>query len=245
MPKNSKEKLVSLQAARTTWGKDAPITLGKYHRIRPSTIIKIAQRWRERMGHSVRSYDKPIKYSSANAREIAVRLAVGELMQPLKKFNLKEADWLTLEKILQHRPQSVKHSDVPVRLDQEILFLKIINSLGEQKTMHYLNLISNRAIQIQKVANSEKIQSKSESDAFSNIGPNIHAITTKLGWDLEDKPDFVKRIEDILHQKDKQLTEVQKIKNKIKRDHLTKLLTNQLEEGTLELTKFKIHHRIF
>jgi hypothetical protein len=219
-----KKNKAQITAIREKKGKDAPILRGPNKRIRPSTIINVAKRWKERLGYSVRSHDKPNKNYHYNAKNVAQRLAVHELMNPLKRLHLDAKTWLTVERLLHHRNQKVKKSEIPVRSQPDVLLLKLLNSVGEQKTLQILDIISKRSQDIQKAANSEKIASKSDSDAFSNIGPSVTLIHQMLEMDLANKPDFVNRIQADLHQRHAWLKEIKHIKNKVKRQKLEKLL---------------------
>ncbi len=149
---------------------------------------------RKNGGKGVYSYEKGIlkRGSKVQATEITLRLVTRELMEAAGKAGLTRESALTLERVLNNQGHKIKGTKITIYPPREMLFMKMLNEIGEARTLQALEEAGKRAEQIQKEANSIG-KTTNYSDAFVNISQKTMAVEMSLQVHLMKKEAFVRQ----------------------------------------------------
>lgn len=232
---------------------------GKNGLVTKSNIERVIQRWSQRKGFVVKSFDQVIRdphtksFRDINTARIARRFVEKDLLKTLKNFNLNQTQLRIVQNLLSHSHQKIPKTNINLKPSRKFIILKLINVLGIEKTRKVFERLIKRASAIKRLALKEsnqriskntkkdiglKTQLEYYSDSFINVPQNIDFFLEELNLIRGNKEQFVNQIKDFIRQRkgDLILLSEQKIQNK---EYFVKKLRSQIREANFELKRFE------
>jgi hypothetical protein len=240
---NSRNAKIAL--ARQKRGADSPILRNGKSAVSKEILEKAFERWNKRKGYRVVSTDKVTKRGPPTAK-IATRFLLKELMAPTKKFGLGQEEKKVLETLILERQQFVPGTNINLRQNPTILFVKLANRLGEKKAEEVLKRIEKRAININKLYLKRMNNKENLTDIIPNVTSDIWSKTVLFKTETSNKKQLINRMNDIFMERRKDLEKI-KTSNlpEKEKQRLTHLIRDQMREIINEKTVFSTKHGLF
>ncbi len=240
----------SLSKARKKLKKDGPIVRTKTGLITKKNTLRVINRWSKQKGYTIESPDKIIrnvknkgKFLDINSVSVTARLAQRDLLNGLKSFKLKKEEILTIERLLSQRIQKIPNTNINIRQETPILYMKLLNQVGEKKTNDILRKLNKRSIAIRDLSQKEIRKKNVKSDVFINISQIINPLMVEFEMEMYNKNDFLKRINSLYKEKLSDIEQIKSLDIPNKKTYET-ILRNQLKEIVFERVKFCIDHNL-
>jgi hypothetical protein len=229
-------------AARKKLGKDGAIFLRKGGEITSATIVKASKRWNTRKGHTMMSYDEPIK--GIKASDVALRLVSKEILRAADKINMPPETKSIVRQIAEHRELTIAGTKIRANRGMDLLVIKLVNRVGEKKALQIIRLMQKSTLRARKLLSKKGIIEKTGmSDAFANMPTRYSSIMLELEMDMENKHELANRLKDPIQERKKDIAKLEGMDVPNKQTHL-KNLREEKSEAIIELTRFMTEHKI-
>jgi len=245
MPRLPAKELSQLNNARARLKKDAPIVTGKMGLNTRENISRIINRWITRKQRPIFSFDKlirdskePKRFHDIPATEVTRRLAQKELLKSIKNIPLARRQVKIIEELLDHRHQNIPGTTINLRPEYSLLFVELVNGLGEKKTLKVLDTITKRSLAIQRLNTIEMKTGGPISDVFMNIPGSVHGLKTRFEMSMENKHNFIGSLNEFIDQRRGDINQLKKSNLTSKERHI-RILREQLKTAVMERVKFQ------
>lgn len=169
---------------------------------------RIIKRQSIRKGFAVCSHDKVLRdykakdhYLETNATQVARRFSKNELMASIMHIPLAPKQKRLIEKLITSRELKIPGTNISSNRPNSLIFLELVNGLGEKKTRLILERLTKRAKAIQRLSTKDIRNGRYRSDAFINIAPTIGMLVFEFDSEIKNPNEFVKRINSFIDQR--------------------------------------------
>ncbi|MFA6064561.1 MAG: hypothetical protein WCW44_04540 [archaeon] len=228
-------------------------------KIDSDTMKRVHARWEKRAGAPVIGadyllYKKKGKMQPRRiqSQEVAIRFALKDLIA--NTIHLKPSlieKHILEELILSHPHRKFPGTSIAPKMKADILLMRLLNNSSSARARELVEAISNRAIKIQKLAQSKEVYSNTKSDSFINIGSRIGGLITQLELELGDHRftkdsahAFAKRIQTQIQQREEERRQLAHMKELEHRKGILREVDAELNKAREDLTTFKEKHHI-
>jgi len=230
----------TLAAARRRRGLDDPIIRGGASHVSEKIMRQGLGRWAKRKGSGIISTDK-IGKRGAKATAVATRFLLKDLMGCVRKYNLTGEEKKVIEALILNRPQFIPKTNIPLRPHPTILFVKLVNRIGLEKTHEILMRLTKRACNIRKLYFRKRDKTKENSDVIPNIASHMGTMLGlfKIDYQMTEQTTLLEKLGDLFEKRKLDLHTIETsnlLEGEKKR--IAEELRTQMKEIMMEKTKF-------
>lgn len=206
---------------------------------------RVVKRQSERLNYEAMSYNKVLRdaktkghFLGTTATQVAIRFAKNELMASIMNVPLAPRQKRLIEKLVISRDLKIPGTNISSSRPTSLIFMELVNTIGEKKTRLILEKLVRRAKAIQRLNVKNQRTGKYKSEIFNNVGSNVGRLSEEFELEIENKPDLVNRINGFITQRrgDIALLEQSSILNK---EFYIKKLRQQQRDAIMQRTDFQ------
>ena len=237
---NRIQKLRKITATRQKLSKDQPIFLRKGGEITSAGVIRVSQRWNKRKGHTVMSYDEPIR--GIKSPVVALRLVSKQILRATDKTTVSPKAKAIVKQLAEHRDLMIPGTRIRANNGIDLLMLKLVNQVGEKKALQIVRLMQKSALKARKHLTKKGVSEKTgRSDAFGNMPLTYSVLASELELDMRTKTELSSRIKELIEERKKDLERIKTMDIINKQMHIHNMRA-EIRDAIVELTKFKFDH---
>ncbi len=202
-----------MQATRNLIQKRRAINQKTIKTTKKGTVTKrnmqrVINRLSKKKGFETMSFDKVLRKSKikglfleTTATQVAIRFAKNELMASIMNVPLAPRQKRLIEKLVISRDLKISGTNISSSRPTSLIFMELVNTIGEKKTRLILEKILRRAKAIQRLNVKNQKVGKYRSDIFNNVGSQVGRLYEEFKLEIENKPDLVNRINGFINQR--------------------------------------------
>jgi hypothetical protein len=197
-------------------------------------ILPIIKAWEKKKGFTPQSADELMKGIHTTA--VATRISLKRLMHSIDGARASTETKKLLSQLILNRPtQRIPHTNILLRPHRSIIYLKLINLIGEEKTAELCQQILDEAVKIKH--ESAQLWRQTNSDAFQNVPQRAPADYFLFTNPQKNRSNFTNRVYDFIENREAGIRELEHLPKTKENKHFIKLLKTQKEEAINELSK--------
>jgi len=148
-----------------------------------------------------------------------------------------------VEKLITARDLKIPGTNISSSRPTSLIFMELINTIGEKKAKLVLEKLAKRAKAIQRLTTKNQKAGKYKSDIFNNVGSQVGRLSVEFELEIENKTNLVNRINGFITQRRGDITILEQ-SNVPNKEFYIKKLRQQQRDAIQQRVNFQMKNEL-